>query len=1026
MVEKVELGYLKNTQSGVIELLNSAYFATEESRFYEAEKHCQKLARILGILKYHGLSFVLNDLALYIQGLSHDQPPQSTPDKKMAAEFLSEIKQYILDMLSGAPDIPIKLWPTYQKLKFSGRPTYPYVLFFPKYIDSKKSREIVSGFEFQWIEAILKEDQGITGAGPSRDIDFKYKTTNEEFLRLAWVALEEIKSGINRVDPAFDQIAQNKLTEVVMSIKNSAHWEVQENFNLALYLIAFGKSNSPNLLKIKEEYQLDAYIKRIKDETSRKGRILDKTEIKPIGESFQNVIEVWNKIVQADAKIEELIRSNFDILTVTLHKKCLAFNHPAIEGLTKSLLQAIEGIKIEKAKLSETVEDEVASTLVLIEFAIVSQGMLSKNFEESAHVQIKRLLASIVDDTESLSRLLMPESNEDLDQKTHKSLTARVFKEVLQTLKNFEDAIDQWIKEPEADLAEIKKNVKFLSRIPNTFKMIRQPEAARYLNQVLPKISAFIDKDKEKITEEEKEELANAIATLSLFIESEIAEMSNAGQYLVQENEGQSDGLSNQKESQNKAAIKTPSRFFKPKPVSPSIAPPTSDSQITEGPSVQPILAEEIFTQPFRTQVEIVITPPSTVEMEAAKQEPKSTRQKNETIDVPQDPEMLEIYIEDFESQLTYLKQGSMMLTDAPSNPDALDQIRRAFHTLKGSGRMVEGLVFLPNFAEKIESFLKKWMSTESAATPLLIEHLDESINIFESWYEELKNTQKVVFQNEDPFLGKFTPEVYEKNTADSFTINQEEPIRDVRIAENEVVETAKIDQERLDEQDRSSGGRPTEVSEPEVKFETPIATPKPTEPIPEKEYEYIGTTMVDAKMYKMFVKEMTELLALMHKEWHKTTTSPKRTVSYEFMRSAHTIGSTSLTLNFKTAAEIGYLLERWSEAHITTGVWISDKEMEDISNLINNLTHVFESIKNKECIKADKDLGRIVENHCQSLIEKTRSEPREKIWSKTAITPETKKKIEEKLKKEIATIRTHLGVLEGILMLLQEDEIED
>jgi chemosensory pili system protein ChpA (sensor histidine kinase/response regulator) len=53
----------------------------------------------------------------------------------------------------------------------------------------------------------------------------------------------------------------------------------------------------------------------------------------------------------------------------------------------------------------------------------------------------------------------------------------------------------------------------------------------------------------------------------------------------------------------------------------------------------------------------------------------------------------------------------------APDDREALTTIRRGFHTLKGSGRMV-GLMDLGEAAWEVERAMNQWLEAKKPATP--------------------------------------------------------------------------------------------------------------------------------------------------------------------------------------------------------------------------------------------------------------------------------------------------------------------
>jgi chemosensory pili system protein ChpA (sensor histidine kinase/response regulator) len=88
------------------------------------------------------------------------------------------------------------------------------------------------------------------------------------------------------------------------------------------------------------------------------------------------------------------------------------------------------------------------------------------------------------------------------------------------------------------------------------------------------------------------------------------------------------------------------------------------------------------------------------------------------------DPEFLEIFLEEFEAEQADLSTAVPKLQENPYDRDLFTDVRRSFHTLKGSGRMV-GAMEIGEFAWEIESMLNRVLDGQlsmSQAMPVVAE----------------------------------------------------------------------------------------------------------------------------------------------------------------------------------------------------------------------------------------------------------------------------------------------------------------
>ncbi|MEO5566676.1 MAG: Hpt domain-containing protein [Luteimonas sp.] len=90
------------------------------------------------------------------------------------------------------------------------------------------------------------------------------------------------------------------------------------------------------------------------------------------------------------------------------------------------------------------------------------------------------------------------------------------------------------------------------------------------------------------------------------------------------------------------------------------------------------------------------------------------------------DDEIRDIFLEEFEEEIANLGILLAQWREAPEDRDHLRQIRRVFHTLKGSGRLV-GARTLGEFAWKTENMLNRVLDGSRAASPAVLALVETS-----------------------------------------------------------------------------------------------------------------------------------------------------------------------------------------------------------------------------------------------------------------------------------------------------------
>ena len=155
------------------------------------------------------------------------------------------------------------------------------------------------------------------------------------------------------------------------------------------------------------------------------------------------------------------------------------------------------------------------------------------------------------------------------------------------------------------------------------------------------------------------------------------------------------------------------------------------ESEVEELESSNP--EEEIVLQEPESEIES--------ETEAVSEpDTKPTRITKRTIELPEDidEDILEIFIEESEEVYSEVQTNLPVWKEDQQNTDALGTIRRAFHTLKGSGRLV-GAESIGEFAWSIENLLNKVLEGDILPSAAIFTHLDNAVGVLPDLIAELK-----------------------------------------------------------------------------------------------------------------------------------------------------------------------------------------------------------------------------------------------------------------------------------------------
>jgi chemosensory pili system protein ChpA (sensor histidine kinase/response regulator) len=102
------------------------------------------------------------------------------------------------------------------------------------------------------------------------------------------------------------------------------------------------------------------------------------------------------------------------------------------------------------------------------------------------------------------------------------------------------------------------------------------------------------------------------------------------------------------------------------------------------------------------------------------------------------DPELLEIFIEEAKQEIASIKRHLPPWTASPDDMEMLITVRRSFHTLKGSGRMV-GAERIGEYAWAVESLLNRLINRTLKRTPPMVDFVLEAAAAVPELIEQLE-----------------------------------------------------------------------------------------------------------------------------------------------------------------------------------------------------------------------------------------------------------------------------------------------
>jgi chemosensory pili system protein ChpA (sensor histidine kinase/response regulator) len=280
------------------------------------------------------------------------------------------------------------------------------------------------------------------------------------------------------------------------------------------------------------------------------------------------------------------------------------------------------------------------------------------------------------------------------------------------------------------------------------------------------------------------------------------------------------------------------------------------------------------------------------------------------------DAELLAIFLEEAQEVMGTIGTHLDQARAEPSNKEVMTVIRRAFHTLKGSGRMV-GLMRFGDAAWAIEQTMNQWLQDGKPADANLLALLAESHGLFSRWVEEL-SASGVSGVDGAPLI------------AASERVRAGEPMS--MAAPAAAAPPAAAPGEAADDSMASA-------------FAATPMLEKTTDKAPFDTTVVIGDIRVSPGLYNIFVEESELHLNAMKSELGVLGQEPQPPRD-EMIRAVHTLAGIAGTVNFAKLNELGRAFERMLIAGRARGAVFGADELALSTETVNAFAAMVDAVK--------------------------------------------------------------------------------
>ena len=319
------------------------------------------------------------------------------------------------------------------------------------------------------------------------------------------------------------------------------------------------------------------------------------------------------------------------------------------------------------------------------------------------------------------------------------------------------------------------------------------------------------------------------------------------------------------------------------------------------------------------------------------------------------DMELLEIFLEEANDVLAAMGDASEHCQSNPDDSASLTVIRRGFHTLKGSGRMV-GLVDLGETAWRLEQFMNAWLADDKPADGNLINVIEHARSAFQHWVNALQTGQIIAVPvpallaavdrvalgqpydvESDSLVGVTAEPAAQTPSNDEVTAPE---IEDEALLSEVLLSTGSLDEGNT-ELDIAAAAAETEA-DPIAEVSAVIEWATPVEVIEQVEIEDIAPVLdvgavieyavapelppesevademciesvcLSRSLYEIFMVEARQRITELQEESDRHAETPHSNVSEHARRASHTLAGIAGTAGLSNLTDLSHALEQY------------------------------------------------------------------------------------------------------------------
>lgn len=612
------------------------------------------------------------------------------------------LSAYLQDLLNGAPDVPLKLMPLLRSLTAAqGETVEDGELFFPDtslrapknlptiQLDDAALAAFVVEQRGRFQKALLNWLKSASAESLEEmrsTIDNVQQVQQQPALKTLWWVAGALMDALPQPGIAGNAGVKRICRRLDQQLRSLSEGAVRASTNLLrdlLYYVAISAAATDRIAKVKEVFELDHLLPGNEAQALGERAEADAQLLEQLDAMLASLKDIWVSVSEGKAgALDEFLQKLGGIIAPS---RGLA-NNVATQLLDR-LYALAASLNVDAGKMNEAALIEVAAGLNLLEDFIHDGAQL-----DAAAGQ--RLAAHAL----RLQDLMGGGAAADLPgASVSAGVDGDVLMAVAQQIKNalvsVEQALDAYFRNP-AEPQVLQAAGKPLNEVAAAFDILDMPLPTAIARACLDLVGYFHN-EAQKPNQALFELVAESLSLLGFYVE-DLPRIRPESQAVLESAHDKLDlelqrlGLA---ESMEPPAVSAPEEEAITTSATPAAAQAADEGQITD--------------RAF-------------------------------------DDELLDIYLTEAEEVLANVTENLRVLRTDAADHGALAEVRRGFHTLKGSGRTV-GLVALGEAAWAVEKLLNLVMDRKLAPTAAQLAFVEHVSAAFTGWVETLRQASVVV-----------------------------------------------------------------------------------------------------------------------------------------------------------------------------------------------------------------------------------------------------------------------------------------